>query len=91
MQGVRFGANHTHQPAQPRTCELMCTRIPRTRNTSHAPQFGYFCRGLEAECAQRGIQIGNDSEAMIRVADALPEDKLRSMCQVQVAMTTWEQ
>jgi hypothetical protein len=36
------------------------------------------------ECGRRGIAMGNDSEAMIKLADALQEDELRSMCEVQV-------
>jgi hypothetical protein len=47
-------------------------------------QFGYFSRGLEAECESRGVAMGGDCEAMIKMADDLPEDELRSMCQVKV-------
>lgn len=48
-------------------------------------QFGYFSAGLEAECGTRGIPLGSDSEAMVKVADGLEEDKLKAMCSVQTA------
>jgi cytochrome c553 len=47
-------------------------------------QFGYFSRSLEAECVRQGVSVGADSEVMVRVADSLPEDDLKRMCQVQV-------
>ena len=48
------------------------------------PQFGYFSRCLEEECEARGIPLGSDSAAMVALADQLPEDQLKTMCEVQV-------
>lgn len=63
------------------------TLLNHTNTTRHTLnlQFGYFSRCLERECAARGIPIGSDSDAMIKLADSLGEEELRSMCSVQTA------
>ncbi|KAI8464230.1 MAG: hypothetical protein J3K34DRAFT_441173 [Monoraphidium minutum] len=64
---------------------LSIDRVQAARLYAGMLEFGYFSRGLEEECGRRGIPPGSDSEAMVRLADALPEEQLRSLCEVQTA------
>ena len=70
----------------------VCPPPPATNQPCHASispiaaaQFGYFSRCLESECLARGISLGPDSEAMIKLADALEEEELRGICSVKTA------
>lgn len=85
---LQAGATPPEAQDDPHPKQLIAANQTRTRRTLEFPmqqQFGYFSRCLEAECLKRGISIGGDSATMIKLADSLPEDELRSMCTVQTA------
>ncbi|GBF90116.1 hypothetical protein Rsub_03249 [Raphidocelis subcapitata] len=68
-----------------RDTPLSIDRVQAARLYAGMLEFGYFSRSLEAECVRQGVSVGADSEVMVRVADSLPEDDLKRMCQVQTA------
>ena len=74
VAALRVGAWSPPQPTLPR-CDFPIA----------ATQFGYFSRCLESECLARGVSLGSDSEAMIKLADVLEEEELHGICTVQTA------
>lgn len=81
-----------------RLCKQLPFPAPPAPATSSFPQnsatlvcvqveYGYFCAGMEAQCRQQGVELGEDSSQLVAFAATLPKDELRCVLWVQ----SWHQ